>query len=34
MRWLSKVMGEHEEFMLAYPPINGRYKVANDLFVE
>jgi hypothetical protein len=34
MQLLTKLIREHEEFMRAYPPMNGRYKVANDLFVE
>ncbi len=29
-----KLVGEHEDYMRAYPPVNdGRYKVTNDLFV-
>ncbi len=30
---LMKLVGEHEDYMRAYPPVNdGRYKVSNDLF--
>lgn len=30
---MSRIFGEREEFMRAYPPVaNGHYKVANDLF--
>lgn len=34
MGWLMKLFGEHEEFMRAYPPVNGHHKIANDLFLE
>jgi len=35
MGWLAKALGEHEEFMRAYPPIeNGQHKIANDLFIK
>ena len=28
----TKVFGEHESFMRAYPPVNGKTKIARDLF--
>lgn len=32
---LTRLFGEREEFMRAYPPVeNGRYKIAKDLFLE
>ena len=35
MGFMTRLFGEREEFMRAYPPIaNGRYKIANDLFFE
>ncbi len=34
MGLLSKAFGEREEFMRAYPPVvDGKYKVADDLFI-
>ena len=34
MAFIFKLIGEREEFMRAYPPVNdGHYKVSNDLFV-
>jgi hypothetical protein len=34
MGLLTKLMGEREEFMRAYPPVtDGHYKVSNDLFI-
>jgi hypothetical protein len=34
MGFMTKVLGEREEFMRAYPPVEDRYyKVSNDLFV-
>jgi LmbE family N-acetylglucosaminyl deacetylase len=34
MGLIARLLGEREEFMRAYPPVpDGRYKVANDLFV-
>lgn len=33
MGFMSRLFGEREEFMRAYPPVgNGRYKIAKDLF--
>lgn len=33
--FLTRLFGEKEEFMRAYPPVeNGRYKIAKDLFWE
>ena len=33
--WMTKLFREREEFMRAYPPVeDGRYKIANDLFLE
>ena len=33
--FLTRLFGEKEEFMRAYPPVeNGRYKIAKDLFLE
>ncbi len=35
MGWMSRLLGEHEEFMRAFPGIeNGRHKVRGDLFFE
>ena len=35
MGFMTRLFGEREEFMRAYPPIaNRRYKIANDLFFE
>jgi hypothetical protein len=34
MGLMTKMLGEHEEFMRAYPPVlDGRHKVLNDLFI-
>jgi len=34
MGLIAKALGEHEEFMRAYPPVvDGKYKIANDLFI-
>jgi LmbE family N-acetylglucosaminyl deacetylase len=33
MGLFTKLMGEREEFMRAYPPIDGHYKISNDLFI-
>jgi len=31
---MTKLLGEREEFMRAYPPVvDGHYKVSNDLFI-
>ncbi len=32
MGWVTRLMGEHEDFMRAYPPVNGNHRVATDLF--
>ncbi len=32
--FVTRVFGEHEDFMRAYPPVNGRVRVAKDLFEE
>jgi LmbE family N-acetylglucosaminyl deacetylase len=33
MGFMTKLIGEREEFMRAYPPVdNGQYKISNDLF--
>jgi LmbE family N-acetylglucosaminyl deacetylase len=32
MGFLSRVLGEHEDYMRAYPPVNGRTRVGKDLF--
>lgn len=35
MGWMTRLLGEREEFMRAYPRVeNGRHKIANDLFME
>ena len=35
MGFVTRVFGEKEDYMRAYPPIeDGRYKIANDLFAE
>lgn len=35
MGFMTRLFGEREEFMRAYPPVaNGRYKVVKDLFLE
>jgi len=34
MGLITKMFGEREEYMRAYPPVvDGKYKIANDLFV-
>lgn len=33
MGFVSRFFGEHEDYMRAYPPVNGNGKVANDLFI-
>jgi LmbE family N-acetylglucosaminyl deacetylase len=33
MGLFTKLIGEREEFMRAYPPIVGHYRVSNDLFI-
>ena len=30
--FITKVFGEKEEYMRAYPPVNGTFKRRNDLF--
>lgn len=32
MGFVTKVFGEHEDFMRAYPPVNGKVKITKDLF--
>ncbi len=32
MGFVSKIFGEHEDFMRAYPSVNGKSKIVNDLF--
>ena len=32
MGLIAKILGEREEFMRAYPPVNGRHNVTHDLF--
>jgi hypothetical protein len=32
MGFIIKLFGEHEDFMRAYPPINGKTKIVKDLF--
>ena len=32
MGFLGKLFGEHEDFMRAYPPVNGRFRRGKDLF--
>jgi LmbE family N-acetylglucosaminyl deacetylase len=32
MGFVSKAFGEQEDYMRAYPPVNGKSKVARDLF--
>lgn len=32
MGWYIKLFGEKEDYMQAYPPVNGRHKVKTDLF--
>ena len=32
MTVLSRILGQNEAFMRAYPPVNGRQKIATDLF--
>jgi N-acetyl-1-D-myo-inositol-2-amino-2-deoxy-alpha-D-glucopyranoside deacetylase len=32
MGWISRLIGEHEDYMQAYPPVNARMKVKSDLF--
>ena len=33
MGFVSRFFGENEDYMRAYPPVNGNGKVANDLFI-
>jgi mycothiol S-conjugate amidase len=33
MGLFTKLIGEREEFMRAYPPIDGHHRVSNDLFI-
>ena len=32
MGFITKVFGEHEDYMRAHPPVNGTFKRGNDLF--
>ena len=32
MGFIIKIFGEHEDFMRAYPPVNGKTKITGDLF--
>jgi hypothetical protein len=32
MGFITKVFGEREDFMRAYPPVNGNFKRTKDLF--
>lgn len=32
MAFVSKVFGEHEDYMRAWPPVNSKMKVVRDLF--
>jgi hypothetical protein len=32
MSILSRLFGEHEDYMRAYPPVDGRHKIGGDLF--
>jgi hypothetical protein len=32
MGFITKVFGEKEEYMRAYPPVNGSYRRQRDLF--
>jgi hypothetical protein len=35
MGFITRVFGEKEDYMRAYPPLeNGRHRIANDLFFE
>jgi LmbE family N-acetylglucosaminyl deacetylase len=33
MGFITRVFGEREDYMQAYPPVNGKFKVRRDLFV-
>ena len=34
MALMTKILGEREEYMRAYPPVeNGKNKISNDLFI-
>ncbi|HMR98251.1 MAG TPA: PIG-L family deacetylase [Anaerolineales bacterium] len=30
--FLSRVFGEHDDYMRAYPPVEGKFRIKNDLF--
>jgi hypothetical protein len=30
--FITKMVGEREEYMQAYPPVNGKFKRKTDLF--
>ncbi|HEY2981027.1 MAG TPA: PIG-L deacetylase family protein [Anaerolineales bacterium] len=32
LAWISRLLGEREDFMRAYPPVEGRARVSKDLF--
>jgi hypothetical protein len=32
MGLITRVMGENENFMRAFPPVRGEFRVLNDLF--
>jgi LmbE family N-acetylglucosaminyl deacetylase len=32
MGFVSRALGEHEDYMRAFPPVNGKHQVAHDLF--
>jgi hypothetical protein len=32
MGFITRVLGEHEDYMRAFPPVNGNHQVAHDLF--
>ncbi len=32
MGFVTRLMGEHEDYMRAYPPVNGNFRVGKDLF--
>jgi LmbE family N-acetylglucosaminyl deacetylase len=34
MGLVTRLMGEYEDFMRAYPPVNGSHRVTHDLFAE
>jgi LmbE family N-acetylglucosaminyl deacetylase len=34
MGFVTRVFGEHEDFMRAYPPVNGKSRITEDLFED